>query len=97
MLNFSDALHELKSGNKVHRSGWNGRGMWLNLQIPDAHSKMTLPYIYMRTAEGHLVPWIASQTDILANDWDVLKNVINVTREQVENARNVQKANPDDE
>jgi len=71
--------------------------MWLNLQIPDAHSKMTLPYIYMRTAEGHLVPWIASQTDILANDWDVLKNVINVTREQVENARNVQKANPDDE
>jgi hypothetical protein len=44
--------------------------MWLALQSPDANSKMTLPYIYMSTATGDLVPWLASQTDILAVDWD---------------------------
>jgi hypothetical protein len=56
-------------GRRVTRKGWNGKGMYLELQVPDAHSKMTLPYIYMYTAQGDLVPWLASQTDILANDW----------------------------
>lgn len=43
--------------------------MWLALQVPDAHSKMSLPYIYMSTVSGDLVPWLASQTDVLADDW----------------------------
>lgn len=46
--------------------------MWLAIQEPDANSKMTLPYIYMSTAQGDLVPWFASQTDMLATDWDIL-------------------------
>ena len=68
-MDFGDALAELKDGNRVTRTGWNGKGMWLELQRPDAHSKMTLPYIYMRTVQGDLVPWLASQTDLLAMDW----------------------------
>lgn len=68
-MNFGQALELLKSGRRVSRAGWNGKGMWLELQRPDAHSKMTLPYVYMRTAQGDLVPWLASQTDILADDW----------------------------
>lgn len=71
-LNFGDAVHYLKQGKKVTRSGWNGKGMWLELQVPDAGSKMTLPYIFMFTATGDLVPWLASQTDVLAEDWMVL-------------------------
>jgi len=71
-MNFSDALVLLKAGNKVARRGWNGKGMWLNLQVPDPHSKMTLPYIYMKTADDHQVPWLASQTDILAEDWELV-------------------------
>jgi hypothetical protein len=59
----------LKQGLRVAREGWNGKGMWLELQRPDSHSKMTLPYIYMSTAQGDLVPWLASQTDMLAEDW----------------------------
>jgi hypothetical protein len=43
--------------------------MFLELQVPDANSKMTLPYIYMSTVTGDLVPWLASQTDVLADDW----------------------------
>jgi hypothetical protein len=67
---FGSALQVLKSGGKVARKGWNGKGMWLMLQVPDAHSKMTLPYIYMSTVQGDLVPWLASQTDMLAEDWE---------------------------
>lgn len=68
-LTFSEALIELKRGRKLCRTGWNGKNMWICLQIPDSGSKMTLPYIFMCTPETDLVPWVASQTDILAEDW----------------------------
>ena len=68
-MNFGDAISLLKQGERVARQGWNGKGMWLKLQVPDAHSKMSLPYIYMKTADDKLVPWLASQTDVLAEDW----------------------------
>ena len=66
---FGLALSKLKRGLRVARSGWNGKGMWLELQRPDGGSKMTLPYVYMSTVTGDLVPWLASQTDVLAEDW----------------------------
>lgn len=31
-----------------------------------------LPYIMMKTVAGSYVPWVASHTDILSSDWDVL-------------------------
>ena len=74
-MNFGLALEAIKQGKKVSRSGWNGKGLWLELQVPDAHSKMTLPYIFMsypqdaKTTPGARVPWLASQTDVLAEDW----------------------------
>jgi len=70
-MDFSEALKALKMGNRLSRHGWNGRHMWLGLQLPDENSKMTLPYIYMKTAHDGLVPWLASQTDLLAEDWFV--------------------------
>ena len=68
-MNCSEALVALKQGHQVAREGWNGKSMWINMQRPDMNSKMTLPYIYMYTAQGDRVPWLASQTDILADDW----------------------------
>ncbi|RUP22337.1 MAG: DUF2829 domain-containing protein [Methylobacterium sp.] len=73
-MTFGEAVEALKAGETVTRTGWNGRGMYLALQVPDDHSKMTLPYIYMRTAQGDLVPWLASQTDILSDDWQITAN-----------------------
>lgn len=70
--NFGEAISELKKGNKVTRKGWNGKNMWLGLQVPDDNSKMTLPYIYMKTADNNQVPWLASQTDMLSEDWEVI-------------------------
>lgn len=71
-LNFGEAIEQLKLGSKICREGWNGPGMWLKLQVPDAHSKMRRPYIYMSPVYGNLVPWVASQTDILADDWMIV-------------------------
>lgn len=75
-MNIGDVIVALKAGKRVAREGWNGKNMWLNLQVPDEHSKMTLPYIYIEYPIGHTaypkgskVPWLASQTDILADDW----------------------------
>jgi hypothetical protein len=64
------AVKQLQDGERVRRAGWNGKGMWLELQTPDANSKMTLPYVYMSTAQGDLVPWLCSQSDLLATDWE---------------------------
>lgn len=71
--NFGWAIGKLKEGEKVTRSGWNGKDMHLELQVPDEHSKMSLPYIYMKTVQDDLVPWLASQTDMLSDDWDVVE------------------------
>ena len=66
---FGWALHLLRKGARVSRDGWNGKGMWLALQTPDANSKMQRPYIYISTAQQQLVPWVASNADLLSADW----------------------------
>lgn len=79
---FGEAISRLKRGQKVARKGWNGKGIYIEMQKPDEHSKMTLPYIYIVTnglvsnnpdAPRGVVPWLASQTDMLANDWYVVE------------------------
>lgn len=68
-MDFSRALEALKQGLPVSRTGWNGRGQWVSMQRPTKRSKMTLPYLYIKTKQGGQVPWLASQTDLLAEDW----------------------------
>jgi hypothetical protein len=77
-FDFGKALEYLREGRKVARAGWNGKGLWLEMQVPDPHSKMTLPYIYINYPDdasntpGARVPWLASQTDMLATDWELI-------------------------
>ena len=75
-MNFGEALDNLKRGLKVARKGWNGKSMWIAMEEPEEDDSMTLPYLYIEYPEGHpahpegcRVPWLASQTDILAEDW----------------------------
>jgi hypothetical protein len=68
-MTLDQALPYLRGGYQLFREGWNGKGMSIEAQFPDANSKMSLPYVFMHTADGHLVPWLCSQTDLLANDW----------------------------
>lgn len=71
-MNFGEALEALRRGRLVSRSNWNGKNQFLALQVPDERSKMRKPYIYISPVDGEFVPWVASQTDILANDWLVV-------------------------
>lgn len=87
LLNFGEALQQLKLGRKVARQGWNGKGMFLFLVpgstflvnrppllgiYPEGTSIDYLAHIDMKTATGPIVPWLASQTDVLAEDWDLV-------------------------
>ena len=66
------AIKQMHDGSRVTREGWNGKGQSLELQVPDEHSKMTKPYVFINTVDGGRVPWLASQTDLLATDWQAL-------------------------
>ena len=72
LVDFSRVIPHLKLGGAAKRQGWNGQNQHINLQVPDAHSKMGLPYIYISTEQKQLCPWTASQTDLLAEDWVLL-------------------------
>lgn len=81
-MDFGMALDQLKEGKKVARKGWNGKGIFIKLEHPKGDSKMTHPYIFIDTtglktdnkdALKDRVPWIASQTDMLAEDWIVIE------------------------
>lgn len=67
------AVDRLKNGKKICRFGWNGKNMWVKLQVPDTNSKMTLPYVYMKTVQGDLIPWLCSQADLLATDYEIVE------------------------
>lgn len=89
-MNFGQAVEALKNGDKVARSGWNGRGMWIALMpalyldagivngrtrkhIGDDKPLDSQPYIAMWTANAQWQPgWLASQADILAEDWEIV-------------------------
>lgn len=83
-MNFSKALELIKEGKRVQREGWNGKGMFIFLVngsnfivnrepllsiLGEGFQATYRPHIDMKDAEGKIVPWLASQTDIMADDW----------------------------
>ncbi len=90
-MDIGAALNHLRTGARVRRSGWNGKGTWLVL-VPGSQSLTVdadrplakagfevgtkfnyLPHVDMWTAQGDLVPWLCSQTDLLATDWEIVE------------------------
>lgn len=70
-MNFGQALEALKAGYKVNRKGWNGKGMYLGIIEGGGFRDgfRVQDFIYMKTADDKIVPWLASQSDMLAEDW----------------------------
>ena len=83
-LPFGMAIDAMRKGLKVARTGWNGKGMFLFLVpgstfkvsrppllgiYPEGYEVSYCPHIDMKTADEKVVPWLASQTDVLAEDW----------------------------
>jgi len=69
LFGFGEAIHVLQRNGKITRDGWNDKGQYVCLQCPDENSKMTQPYMYLKNAQGGLIPWIPSQGDVLTYDW----------------------------
>ena len=84
-LSFGHAIVALKTGLRVARAGWDGKGMFLFLihgaRLLEAWTYTDgkqdnfplLPFIAMKTAANEVVPWLASQTDMLADDWQIVE------------------------
>jgi hypothetical protein len=80
MMNFGQAVMHAMDGRRVARFGWNGKGMWLQyvpatgwtLSIEGVGNLRTAPFMVMKNASGQLIPWLASQEDILAVDWTIV-------------------------
>ena len=72
-MSFGLAIEVVKKGHKVARSGWNGKGMFLIYIEKDGIVGTLAPYLAMKTTDNQLVPWLASQTDILADDWCIVE------------------------
>lgn len=88
MMNFGDAIAALKAGKRVARKGWNGKGMFLFLVNGSTFTVNREPllsilgegtqvqyhaHIDMKTAQGYVVPWLASQADMLSEDWELVE------------------------
>lgn len=82
-MNFGAAIAAAKEGKRVARAGWNGKGMWVRFVdlysdkefgiVEKPYSEGTwLPFLAMKTVDNKLVPWLASQTDMLAEDWEIV-------------------------
>ena len=64
-------VRKLRLGERVYRTGWNGPNQCIALKEPEKISAMTLPYVYIKTTQDEWVPWTCSQTDLLAEDWEL--------------------------
>ncbi|MHB1152090.1 MAG: DUF2829 domain-containing protein [Eubacteriales bacterium] len=83
-ISFGAAVKLLKEGYKARRLGWNGKGMWIRIYNPYEDKEFPIreinpcegtpiSWIGMKTADNKFVPWLASQTDILSEDWEIIE------------------------
>lgn len=87
-VDFGAALDYLKHGYRLARKGWNAANQWIALNpgssivvsegrplaavFPVGTPLEIKPYLIIKTVQGSIVPWLASQTDLLAEDWFVV-------------------------
>jgi hypothetical protein len=86
LMRFSEALEAAEDqGVRIARDGWNGKGMFVYYVPGGVYPTQTRaaklcfgdsveygPYLAMKTVQGIVVPWLASQTDIVAKDWVII-------------------------
>jgi hypothetical protein len=77
-MTFGEAIEALKVGDRVSRTGWNGKKMWLRMVTPHDGSDANLPYVSISTESSeslpivsYVAPWVAAHADMLAEDWFV--------------------------
>lgn len=72
MNGFDKALVALKEGKSATRKAWGNDTITINLQVPDANSKMTKPYFYI-SKFGTKYPTDLNSESLMAEDWVIIK------------------------
>lgn len=80
-MTFGEAIDAAKNGHKIKRTGWNGKGQYVELgkdfrfttasgeNVISHHDAIgSLGFVFFGTS-GSQVGWLASQADMLAEDW----------------------------
>lgn len=65
-FNFETALGLVKSGKRISRLGWNGKGMWIEKRATEG----LRPFLTIRGTDGLFATWVPSITDLFADDWE---------------------------
>lgn len=83
-MNFGQALEHIKKGGKAQRAGWNGKNQYIELatnisyltadgaEVNVDHAAIGNDAIAFVGTSGVQLGWLASQADMLAEDWIIL-------------------------
>lgn len=84
-MDFGEAIRNAKQGKKIRRAGWNGKNQHVELATNisyrnadgevvncdhDAIGNMALAFV---GTSGVQMGWLASQSDMLADDWSIVE------------------------
>lgn len=84
-MDFGRAIQLLKKGKRVQRSGWNGKNQYIELAINISyknangeiinaeHEAIGNKAIAFVGTSGVQLGWLASQADMLAEDWKIVE------------------------
>jgi len=73
-LTFGEAIEALKSGYKVCRKGWNGKGMYIEYCKDKDHDFSIIePFLLIKNVKNSFNTWVPSISDLMAEDWEVVE------------------------
>lgn len=84
-MNFGEAIKFVKSGKRAAREGWNGKNQYIELAtnisyvnangeiINCEHDAIGNKAIAFVGTSGVQMGWLASQADMLADDWNIVE------------------------
>lgn len=83
-MNFGEAIEAAKNGKRIYRKGWNGKGQYVELAknlsytgtdgavVNAKHDAIGNKALAFVGTSGVQIGWLASQADMLAEDWMIL-------------------------
>ena len=86
-MSFGMALEAAKVGHRIARHGWNGKGQYVELAtcisykngageiVNVDHSNIGNKALAFVGTSGVQIGWLASQADMLADDWYIVGEV----------------------
>lgn len=85
-MGFDEAIRHVKYGKKISRAGWNGKKQCVCLAhmercilsdgtviINPEHDEIGANFLMFIGNSGYQCGWLASQADMLADDWEVVE------------------------